>query len=195
MSNKTSAKKSATKHSGHRYSSVEDLIKGEELSEDVKKEYTRLERETRLTRELARMRVSAGLTQEQLSERLGCSQSCISKWEAGRDDDLTLKIIHDYCRATNSGLGLYIGKRLNHVEAVKLHAFKIKEHLQALAKLARDNEDLEQHIRAFFGEAFFNILEILSRCHEQLGQPREAETIMQFNRLDSPRPLEHATSC
>jgi hypothetical protein len=38
----------------------------------------------------------------------------------------------------------------------------------ALAKIAQKGEDLEKSIQAFFGEAFFNLLDILAQCQGQM---------------------------
>jgi hypothetical protein len=57
---------------------------------------------------------------------------------------------------------------MNHVEAVKHHAFAIRDHLSSLAEMADQDGEINQAIQGFFGEAFFKILEILSKCQEQL---------------------------
>jgi hypothetical protein len=46
----------------------------------------------------------------------------------------------------------------------------MKKHLSALATLAHKGEDLKTEIQAFFGEAFFNILTILSQCQADMPE-------------------------
>ena len=48
------------------------------------KEYAALESEFALTAALIRARAYAGLTQEQLAERMGTKQEVIARWEGGK---------------------------------------------------------------------------------------------------------------
>ena len=166
---KAHEKDAATKTTGRRYGSVAELMRGEGVSQEVQNIVTEFEKETHLSNQLALMRTIAGLTQEQMAERLNCSQSCISKWESGRDEDLDIRTLRSYAEATKQRIGLIIGQPLNHVEAIKLHVAGIQKRLLALAALARENGDLEADINAFFGEACFNIIQLLARC--QLEMP------------------------
>jgi len=162
-------KKTAAKPTGRRYGSVEDLLIGEEVSPAVRTKVAEYDRETRVIQNLVEMRQAAGLTQQQLADKLGKTQSAISKLESGTDLELTIRELAEYATATDQAFGLNFGKPLNHVEAVKLHAFGIREHLESLAKLAHKDAEIEQAIQGFFGEAFFNILIILGKC--QQGMP------------------------
>lgn len=44
----------------------------------------------------------------------------------------------------------------------------IKHNLECLAQIANRHDELEKDIQGFFGEAFFNILNILSECGDKL---------------------------
>lgn len=81
MSNNEPDKKDAIRPSGRRYSSVRAMMEGEEIPNEVQDLVKELARETRITRQLAEMRLAAGISQEQMATRLGCTQSCISKWK------------------------------------------------------------------------------------------------------------------
>lgn len=161
-------KKGAARPTGKRYASVQDLLQGEKITPDVQSKIDELRKETGLTEILASLRVKAGFTQEQVAQRFGVTQSAISKLESGRDEDLTLGEIRKYAELSGQRIGLLLGKPLTHVEAVKIHALEIKSRLTALAKLAHKDEEIEHAIQGFFGEAFFNILDILSKCHQQM---------------------------
>ncbi len=164
----TETSRNPAKPTGRTYESVGALMRGEGVSQEVQKKVAEIENETRITLQLARLRQSVGLTQEQLAEAMGTTQSSVSKLESGGDDDLTLSQIRHYARAANQRIGLMFGTPLTHVEAVQGHATAIKHHLQELARIANQNEELQTHIEAFFGNAFFNILGILTKCQEQL---------------------------
>lgn len=179
-------KKTAAKPTGRRYGSVEDLLVGEEVAPAVRTKVAEYDRETRVIQNLVAIRQAAGLTQQQLADKLGKTQSAISKLESGCDLDLTIRELAEYATATDEQFNLNFGKPLNHVEAVKVHAFGIREHLEALAKLAHKDAEIEQAIQKFFGEAFFNILIILGKC--QQGMPNGGkEALVRF------RPISQAS--
>jgi hypothetical protein len=67
------------------------------------------------------------------------------------------------------------GRPMNHVEAVKAHALAIQHRLSRLAGLAHQGEELEKEISGFFGQAFFNLLSILSRCSGEMPNGPEFE--------------------
>jgi transcriptional regulator with XRE-family HTH domain len=156
------------KPTGRIYGSVDDLMKNEGVSQDVKTKVAEYKGETRIILQLARLRQKAGLTQEHMAERLGVNQSAISKLESGKDEDLTMRQVREYARATGERINITFGKPPTNVEAVKLHAMGIRDRLEALAKIANQEEEMEKEIQGFFGEAFFNILSILSNCNDQL---------------------------
>lgn len=155
------------KLTGRRYASVAELIR-EEIPLEIQKEIQKLEAESRLTLLLAKLRQKAQLTQNGIGERLHMTQSAISKLEHGSDEELTIKQIQEYIKATGERISLFFGKPPTHVESIKHHALAIKAHLETLAKIANQNEDFEKDIQAFFGEAFFNLLTIMAKCSEQL---------------------------
>jgi transcriptional regulator with XRE-family HTH domain len=128
----------------------------------------------------------AGLTQDEMAGKLGVSQGCVSKWESGLDEELTLKVIADYARITDERIGICLGKPMTHVEAVKANAFALRDRLRALASLAKDDSQLEQSIQAFFGEAFFNLLGIFENCQKEMPGREDFEIRV----LVDPPPIQ-----
>ena len=177
--------KTPAKKTGRRYGSVLDLMKGEGLTPEVQEKYKEIDNATRVVDQLALIRQAACITQEQMGTALGLSQSAVSKLEAGRDEDLTLGIIREYSKATGQRIGLMVGKPMNHVESVKACARGIQYHLSALAGLAHQDDELEREIAAFFGEAFFNLLDILAKVHHELPNGKEYEVRL-LQSLDMP---------
>jgi transcriptional regulator with XRE-family HTH domain len=162
--------KTDAKVTGRRYPTVDQLLRGENIPNEVSLGVRKLALETRFTRMLAALRVKSGLTQDQMGEKMDPvrSQSAISKLESGRDEELTIGDIRDYAKALNERIGLTFGPPMNHVEAIKAFALAMRERMLALAKLAHEDGQMETEIQAFFGEAFFNILTILATCQQQM---------------------------
>lgn len=110
------------KPTGRIYGSVDDLMKGEDVSPEVRAKVVELRGETRIILQLAKLRQKAGLKQEDIADRLGVNQSAISKLESGKDEDLSVRQVREYAKATGERIALVFGKQPTHVEAVKLHA-------------------------------------------------------------------------
>ena len=180
-----------TKATGRRFSTVSQLMTAEGMSSAVQSKLAELREETKIVHQLALLRQAAGLTQEDMAQRLDKTQSAISKLESGPDDDLTLHEIKEYARATGERIGVVFGKPLTHVEAVKHHAFGMKASLESLADIANENEELQKHINTFFSEAFFNILNILAACHDKLpaGDNFEIRFLVEGDALPDPHHL------
>jgi transcriptional regulator with XRE-family HTH domain len=176
-------KKAAAKPTGRRYKSVTELIERECLPDEVRGQFVENQRDTEIVEQLALMRQGTGITQEQMAEKLGVTQSAISKLEAGRDENLTLAQIREYSKATDQRIGILFGKPMNHVEAVKAHALGIRRHLSSLASIAHQDDELENAIQGFFGEAFFNILTILAKCQDEM--PNSEDVKITFQTLES----------
>jgi transcriptional regulator with XRE-family HTH domain len=153
---------------GRRYNSVEEFLAGESVSPDVRSAVSKLNKDTEVADNLVQARREAGLTQQQMADKVGKTQGAISKLESSCDNEITLEDMMMYARATGQNFAVMIGKPMNHIESVKYHAFGIKDHLSKLAKEAHRNEEVEQAVQAFFGEAFFNILTILSKCSDEM---------------------------
>src|SRR4051794_35440051 len=100
--NTTTIERKATtpKRTGKRFGSVAQMLKARAVAAEVQESFREMANDTSITRHLACMRSFAGLTQEQMAERLGVTQGCISKWESGLDEELTVKVLADYTRAT-----------------------------------------------------------------------------------------------
>lgn len=175
------------KLTGKKYASVDALIKEGGVSQEVRNKVAAMESETMIALQLAKLRQRAGMTQEDMAKHFGVTQGAISKLESGQDDEITLREIREYARATGQRISVMFGKPFSHVEAVKLHAYGIKNRLELLAAIANQNDDhqIKQEIKGFFGEAFFNILEILSACNNMLpAQSNDFEVKMEVIKDD-----------
>jgi transcriptional regulator with XRE-family HTH domain len=178
MNNETLEKKGSIKPGRTRYKSVTSMLQQDGANDDMIRDVTALFRESRITRQLVALRTAAGLTQDQLAEKMGCSQGCISKKESGLDSELDIETLRAYSLHTGKHICINIGKPMNHVERIKMHAFGIRDSMRDLAKLAHKDEQLEQSIQAFFGEAMLNIVSLLAECQNEMPHPEDIEVVM-----------------
>ena len=88
--------------------SVDDYARAGRLSRRSLSKIKNLALNTDIIDRLVLERVRAGLTQTELSRRLGSSQSYISKFEDSLDAELTIGEIDRYCMALNLKVGLFI---------------------------------------------------------------------------------------
>jgi|SRR5882724_1683544 len=183
----TEIEKTPSKPSGRKYSSVEALMRGEGLSQEMKAKVSELTTETRVTLQLAKLRQLSEITQEEMAKHLGVTQSAISKLESGRDEEITLREIREYARVTDQRISVMFGKPLTHVEAVKIHANGLKTRLESLAKIANQNEDFQNEIKGFFGEAFFNLFNIMANCSNMLP-PGEGDVEIKIEIVHAHQP-------
>ncbi len=172
------------KPTGKRFSSVDELMPDSDFPPEVVQEVRENARQRRVTLQLARMRTRAGVTQEQMAERLGLTQSAVSKLENGSDDEVTLRHLRAYAEATGQRVDLSVGKPPNHVQAIKFHVLQVRRHMMELAKLAHRDAELERGIHAFYEEALVNILDILSEC--QNAMPNGDAIQMRFEVTETP---------
>jgi transcriptional regulator with XRE-family HTH domain len=187
--------KGIPKTTTRRYASVAALMGGEGVPDEIREAVSELEKETHLTAQLTRMRIQAGLTQEEMAEAVGCTQGCVSKWESGRDEDLDIKTIRAYTKATGQRVGVLIGQPLNHAEAIKIHVAGIQKRLLALAKLSHANGELQAEINNFFGEFCLNIFSVMADASEVLPKNGDVEVRIQLFETKLSKPMGKKEPC
>lgn len=133
-------------------------------------------REKQVAKLLFILRCKEGLSQKEMAEKVGCSQSRISKIETSRDEDLSVKDLLDYGKALKLRLEIgYSRPSFKLVDQIKFHAFKMKEGLERLCELAKDDPEMTEGIRKFFGEAFVNVLGLITESYKKLPKKEKPE--------------------
>jgi transcriptional regulator with XRE-family HTH domain len=124
-----------------------------------------------VVRALFAMRSARGVSQAEIASQLSCSQSRVSKIENGVDADLSVGELEAYAKALDCDVVLTFQKRHSTaVDRVKQHAFAIKRELDTMAKLAGNDSTLQKGVASFFGEAFFNIVRLISESAKSLPE-------------------------
>lgn len=139
----------------------EEAITADELSEFMAKR--------KLVKELALLRCSRHLSQEELGAAIGKTQSWVSKLENSCDDELRIGDVRAYMGAV--GLEFRAGavkKGATCVDEVKHLAFAIRRRLHTLATIARENDEFVERIASFFVETFVHLNKFLGEAAERL---------------------------
>lgn len=154
------------------YSSVADLARNafkddtgfvEELEEELSSR--------QVVRALFAMRSARNVSQAEIAAQLKCTQSKVSKIENGVDADLSVGELEAYAKALDCDVMLTFQKRHSTAaDRVKQHAFAIKRDLDEMARLAGDDSTLQKGVASFFGEAFFNIVRMISDSAKSLPE-------------------------
>ncbi len=148
----------------------------------------------RLIDALAAMRAAKGLSQKDMAERMGCSQSRVSKMEAAEDASLNLGAIIEYVRAIGGRLDITLADtHSTAVDRVKHHAFCIMRETDRLAELATADPAIARGVGRFFDETAFHLVRMLQESAEKLpASASEAEPSMtvETSAMDEPEETE-----
>ena len=139
-----------------------------ELIEKTKKRIS----ERELMRQLIILRIKSDLSQGDVAEKMGCSQSKISKMESGRDEDLRLGDLDAYLNAIGFQVRLFITpKPHKFVDDIKCHALQIRRLMHKLCELARQDGDIANGVSQFIcHEAPYNLLRMVVDAAKALPQ-------------------------
>ncbi len=143
---------------GEKIANVRELLKristDDEFIENVQNEI----KNRTVSQFLLQIRCEHNLTQNQIAQKIGCSQSRISKIETSCDDEISIDDLLSYAKALK--LKLEIGFRhesITIVDLIKYHVYKIKGYLAQLRSLVKGDESLNKGIANFHIEALYNI--------------------------------------
>lgn len=152
-----------------KYKSVSGMIQHLSTDENFKNLAEKEIREKQLSKLLFFLRNQQKLSQKEMAQRTGYSQSKISKIESSRDIDLSMKDLLAYAKALK--LQLEIGYRNPNqklVDDIKHHAFKMIAGLEQLCSLAKDDPEMVEGVRKFHAEALMNVLSLISASYQKL---------------------------
>ncbi len=152
------------------YNKVSDLVKSISKSSKVK-EKTLKEIENRsISKFLFFLRCEHNLTQKILAEKIGCTQSRVSKIESSYDADLSVKDLLDYGDAINLNLELgYRQKNAKITDLIKYHVIRAKEYLSMLTDMVKGDKTIKGGVLNFMEECLYNFLDGLTKSLQKLN--------------------------
>jgi transcriptional regulator with XRE-family HTH domain len=164
---------------------VSEMVRG--LSEDptYADEFEQRLARRQLVKSLAVLRARAGLSQEELAERLGCTKKKIAGLEASEDADIRFGELVDYVEAVGHEMRILLvptGQMI--AEEVNLHALIIKRLLDRLVSLADGNGALAEGVAIFLEEAASNLARVAKKAAAVL--PTASEKLSRAVLVEAP---------
>lgn len=157
-----------------RYSSVSEMLRDLSDDEQFNQEFDERIAQRGLIKHLIALRSAKDVSQADVAEALGVTQSRVSKIESGVDDDLRFGELKAYARGFNMDIELILADHDRTVaDEVKYHAFHIKRLLDRLSKCAERDEGIAQGVTNFFSEAFINIVRLIQDSASKLPRRRQ----------------------
>lgn len=136
-----------------------------------------------LIKHLLALRAAKGLAQRDLAEKLGCTQSRISKLENGTDEELRLGDLIKYVHALGLDFGIAMRPASQTVfDEIKHHALCIRDLLEHLVKLAGDDETMQAGVGKAHIETLVNLIKIVVDSAQKL--PSSPETRSPYVRIE-----------
>jgi len=134
------------------------------------------------------MRATKGITQLEIAELLGTTQSKVSKLENGSDAELRFSELEAYAKATGSEITIIFSERGKSLaDQVKHHAFAIRAAFLRLVELAKGDSDIAKGVAGLHVQAFRNINRFLQESAEKL--PVCPENGKQYVRIATSTPV------
>jgi transcriptional regulator with XRE-family HTH domain len=163
---------------GEKYKSVLEMVKSISTEDSYKELADKQIKGKSLAKFLFYLRCRHSLSQKELANKIGCSQSRVSKIEHSLDKDLAIQDLLDYGKVLN--LQLEIGYRhpsVKIIDLIKYHAFKIRSYLDQLNGLVKDDEVLLKGIKSTYFEIFFNMNKIIAEALIKLDFKQKVKKI------------------
>jgi transcriptional regulator with XRE-family HTH domain len=137
----------------------------------------------RIIKDLMVQRAVHHLSQKEIAEKIGCTQSRISKLETISDADLRLGDLARYADALGLRVSIVLeSKECTPVTRIKKFAFQIKHELDKLAAFAANDHLIAKGVSVFVGEAFFNLVKIIQDSAKKLpSRPENGSPYISFH--------------
>ncbi|MCY3767200.1 MAG: helix-turn-helix transcriptional regulator [Gemmatimonadetes bacterium] len=165
----------------NRESSVSEMVSGAAQIEALDEEVEGRAGDYDVSRALSDLRCSQKLTQEELAERAGCTQSKISRIENSSNDRLKLDDLTMYARAFNMQVSIDFTRESSSADATERLARQIRSGLVDVAERARHQGVADEGAKKTYEAFLFSMLELFMDKLKGLrarrnGSPESGET-------------------
>jgi len=170
-----------------------DLAGDKHIKDLVEKEVN----QSKLVMTISRIRIEKGVSQKELAQKMGCTQSKISKIESGPDERINWGDLVEYLDALGVEMSILLDEpSLPAALRIKQHVLATKHLLDELAEIAKDvddDNDIVSKIHEFYGEVLFNFLVKYGESVQKLNKGVEISK-PSFDLLGFIKPLNSRES-
>jgi transcriptional regulator with XRE-family HTH domain len=157
-----------------RYTEVSQMIEALPASKEFVEMFRQRLGQRQLIKQLTLLRMECGLSQADVAAKLGCSQSRISKLEAGEDGDIRIADLVEYAGTLELNTQFcFFKKGLTIADQIKDHFCEIKalwQHLTTLAHQNSSDASMSRGIAEFFNQTVLNFGKLLFDTAQQLPE-------------------------
>lgn len=151
------------------YRNIVDLVRDAGGDDSFSKDLASHLAARRIAHFLFGLRSAQGVSQQQMAQRLKCSQSRISKLENADDADWTLGELRQYLQALDRDVQVVVTPRhWRIVDQIKFHAATIRRCLERLVGLARSDKKIGRGVQSFHVEALYNLMTLVAESARNL---------------------------
>ena len=152
-----------------KYDSVTGMVRATADSPEFSVELEKRLCDRQMIKQLLILRAGSGVTQEDLAAAMKCSQSRVSKLEAGTDAHLRFGDLVRYSTAVGYQMHIvFFKKDATLTDKVKFYFFQIKDILGKLIGLSKKDDDIATGVAQFLNDGMFNFIGLLIDHAKQL---------------------------
>lgn len=165
-----------------RYDSIRDMVRDVSDS-SFASEFEEAARKRQIITRLMALRSARGMTQQDVAEKMDCTQSRVSKLEAGNDLDLRLGDFANYANSLKLDIELHLVKHGERsMDRIKRHAFAIQRELTRMTELAHKDKDIADGVCDAHLETLVNLVRIIVDSAKKLPESSaERHSVLQFH--------------
>ena len=129
-----------------RFSNVADLVRHVSEDKEQAEKTARKIEQMNIVNFLVGLRTAQELSQSDVAEKIGCTQSKVSKLENGIDSNLNIGDVNAYARAIGFEMTIVLGKKERTlVQQIDFHINAVQRLMARLGQFVGENDGLTEH--------------------------------------------------
>lgn len=124
---------------------------------------------------LMAQRAAANLSQNDVAQRMGCTQSRVSKLESGTDNELRGADLEAYAGALGLDVAVFFAKQgMTIADRVKYHVIAVRKLLHHIADLSANDKVMASEANKFFVEVLYNAVRSVGDAARNLASAQKS---------------------
>ena len=176
-----------------RYASVLEMVRDTVPDKTFHDELEGYLADRNVSRALSTLRCTQKLTQSELAQRAGCTQSKISRIENSRNDRLKLDDLAIYARAFNMQVSIDFAQESSTADAIGRLARQITSGLDEVAERVKQEGAADEGAKQSYEEFLFNMLDLfMDKLEKFRGRRTSPADSSEATGAGNGRPMDPA---